>query len=157
MVDSRYSKNIMYKNLIFLWAICPAKKSFSSPMKFSTFATQFLEILFPTFESKGTESASLLLQCLNARSKSWSPWNKTPNLLKNKYTVPSPATAPKTLFAKWKSKENLPCSFGLTGRIHEEECDESFLVFCLMTKNCTFFFNGKENGKKEMIKREIAT
>ena len=46
----------------------------------------------------------------------------------------------------------------LKGRVHEEECDESFSVFRLITKNCVrFFFNGKENGKKEMIKKEIAT
>ena len=44
------------------------------------------------------------------------------------------------------------------GRVHEEECDESFSVIRLKTKNCVrFFFSWKENGKKEMIKREIAT
>ena len=61
---------------------------------------------------------------------------------------------------KWKNNQrvkNLPCSLWLTGRVHEEECDESFSVFRLMTKNCARFFNWKENGKKEMIKREIAT
>ena len=62
---------------------------------FSIFATQFLEILFPTFESRGTEFASFLLQRLNAKSESLSPWNNTHNLLENKYIVPSPATAPK--------------------------------------------------------------
>ena len=53
--------------------------------------------------------------------------------------------------------KRLPCSLWLMGRVHEEECDENFLVFCLVTKMCARFFNGKENGKKEMIKREIAT
>ena len=42
----------------------------------------------------------------------------------------------------------LPCSFGLTGRVHEEECDESFSVFCLVTKNCAHFLIEKRNGKK---------
>ena len=45
----------------------------------------------------------------------------------------------------------------LTGRVHEEECDGSFSVNRLKTKNCVCFFYGKENGKKEMIKREIVT
>ena len=44
----------------------------------------------------------------------------------------------------------------LTGRVHEEECDGSFSVNRLKTRNCVRFYE-KENGKKEMIKREIAT
>ena len=43
--------------------------------------------------------------------------------------------------------KKLPCSLWLTGHVHEEECDESFLVFCLVTKNCARFLI--ENGKKE--------
>ena len=43
------------------------------------------------------------------------------------------------------------------GRVHEEECDRSFSVIRLKTKNCVRFLMKKENGKKEMIKREIAT
>ena len=50
-----------------------------------------------------------------------------------------------------KEFKNLPCSLWLTGRVHEEECDGSFSVNRLKTKNCVCFF-GKENGKKEMIK-----
>ena len=45
----------------------------------------------------------------------------------------------------------------LTGRVHEEEYDGSFSVIRLKIKNCVRFFNGKESGKKEMIKREIVT
>ena len=45
----------------------------------------------------------------------------------------------------------------LTGRVHEEECDGRFSVIRLKTKNCVRFLMEKENGKKEMIKREIAT
>ena len=56
----------------------------------------------------------------------------------------------------WKSK-NLPCSFGLTGRVHEEECDESFSAFCLVTKNCARFLVEKIMERREMIKRKIAT
>ena len=36
----------------------------------------------------------------------------------------------------------------LTGRVHEEECDESFPVFRLMTKNCARFLVEKKNGEK---------
>ena len=56
-----------------------------------------------------------------------------------------------------KEFKNLPCSLWLTGRVYEEECDGSFSVNRLKTKNCVRFFYGKENGKKEMIKWEIAT
>ena len=45
----------------------------------------------------------------------------------------------------------------LTGRVHEEECDESFSVFCFITKNCVRFLVEKRMERREMIKREIAT
>ena len=28
----------------------------------------------------------------------------------------------------------LPCSLGLTGRVHEEECDKSVLMYCFKSK-----------------------
>ena len=46
----------------------------------------------------------------------------------------------KRVDCKIKVLRILPCSFGLTGRVHEEECDESFSVVCLVTKNCAHFF-----------------
>ena len=54
-----------------------------------------------------------------------------------------------------KEFKNLLCSLWLTGRVHEEGCDGSFSVNRLKTKNCFRFFNGKENGKKEMIKEKL--
>ena len=59
--------------------------------------------------------------------------------------------------SKSKSQENLPCSLWLNGRVHEEECDESFSVFRLVTKNSARFLIEKRMERKEMIKREIAT
>ena len=61
------------------------------------------------------------------------------------------------MILKIKELRDLPYSFRLTGRIHEEECDESFSVFCLVTKNCAHFLIGKRMERREMIKREIAT
>ena len=58
---------------------------------------------------------------------------------------------------KIKELRDLPCSFGLTGRVYEEECDESFSVFCLVTKNCVHFLIEKRMERREMIKREIPT
>ena len=55
-----------------------------------------------------------------------------------------------------KSKD-LPCSLRLTGRVHEEECDENFSAFYLVTKNCARFLIEKRMERREMIKREIAT
>ena len=45
----------------------------------------------------------------------------------------------------------------LTGRVHEEECNESFSVFCLVTKNSARFLIEKRMERREMIKREIVT
>jgi len=61
------------------------------------------------------------------------------------------------LIVKIKELRILPCSVGLTGRVHEEECDESFSVFCLVTKNCVRFLIDKRMERREMIKREIVT
>ena len=38
-----------------------------------------------------------------------------------------------------KEFKRLPCSLWLTGRVHEEECDESFSVNRLKTRNCVRF------------------
>ena len=61
------------------------------------------------------------------------------------------------MIVKIKELRDLPCSFGLTGRVHEEECDERFSVFRLVTKNCARFLIEKKMERREMIKREIAT
>jgi len=58
---------------------------------------------------------------------------------------------------KIKELRDLPCSLWLTGRVHEEECDESFSMFHLITKNCARFLIEKRMERREMIKREIAT
>ena len=70
------------------------KEFFSSPQIFKL-ALQFLEILFPTFESRGTEFTSLLGKAWMLDLDLQVPETNTQNLLKNKYTVPSLATAPK--------------------------------------------------------------
>ena len=75
-------------------------------------------------------------------------------MLENNYTVPSLATAPKIdclIERTIKEFKNLPCSFGLTGRVHEEECDRSFSVFLLNNKErswCLSFKLKKKNGEK---------
>ena len=40
------------------------------------------------------------------------------------------------------------------GHVHEEECDESFSVFCLVTKNCAHFLIEKRMERREMIKKK---
>ena len=49
---------------------------------------------------------------------------------------------------------DLPCSLWLTGRVYEEKCDESFSVFCLVTKNGARFLIEKRMERREMIKRK---
>ena len=44
----------------------------------------------------------------------------------------------------------------LTGHVHEEEYDESFSAFCLVTKNCARFLVEKIMERREMIKRKVA-
>ena len=56
--------------------------------------------------------------------------------------------------------KGLPCNFGLTGRVHEEECDRTFSVLLLSNKEwslCLFFNKLKKRmERREMIKRKIA-
>jgi len=60
------------------------------------------------------------------------------------------------VIAKWKQWE-LPSSFGLTGRVHKEECGESFLVFLFKKQRMVsvFFMLKKRMESKEVIKRKI--
>ena len=60
---------------------------------------------------------------------------------------------------KIKELKDLPCNFGLTGRVHEEECDESFSVFLFRKQRMVFaFFSWKENGEKESdLKKNFKT
>ena len=48
-----------------------------------------------------------------------------------------------------KELRDLSCSLWLTGRVHEEERDERFSVFHLITKNyARYFLVEKKNGEK---------
>ena len=55
-----------------------------------------------------------------------------------------------------KMQWELPCSLGLTGRVHEEECDESVSMFCLKTRiGGVIFLVEKKMESKEVIQRKI--
>ena len=83
MLDSKTSTNITYKNWNFCEQYVLQNKVFSSPMNFFLdFAKQFLEILFPTFESRGTEFASLLGKAWMLDLDLQVPETNTQNLLK---------------------------------------------------------------------------
>ena len=59
---------------------------------------------------------------------------------------------------KWKNNQRvkkLPCSLWLKGRVHEEECDESFSVFRLITKNCARFLIEKRMERRRWLKEKL--
>ena len=73
-------------------------------------------------------------------------------------TVTLPGNDAKNWLLKWKNNQrvkNLPCSLWLTGRVHEEECDRSFLVNRLKTKNCVRFLMEKRMKRKRWLNEKL--
>ena len=132
--------DIVHKT-IFLQSNITWKKEFLVVPKISRFcAAIFWNSVFD-FLKYGHRIASLLLQGLSAKSNSLSSNLVPPEWMVElvRYLLQALQFVA-SLIVKWKRWE-LPCSFGLTGRVHEEECDENFSVFLFRKQRMVLFFS----------------